>query len=74
METVDGGFGEESLLNTALFHSINVAPVSGSDRHDFSKNDPLPFTIVFAEKFTRGAIIERCVVPRPRYRIRSCQS
>ena len=58
METVNGGFGEESLMNTALFHSINVAPVSGSDRHDFSKNDPLPFTIVFAEQLTRGAIVD----------------
>ena len=60
VETVNGCFGEESILNTAAYHSCipDAAPVSGSDRHDFSKDDPLPFTIVFAQDLTADAIID----------------
>ncbi|MBQ7208518.1 MAG: hypothetical protein IJS01_12040 [Lentisphaeria bacterium] len=58
VETVNGCFGEECVLNSNMFRTCGAAPVSGSDRHDFGKDDPLPFTVVFAERLTRGAILD----------------
>ena len=58
VETVNGCFGEESILDSTVFHSSGASPVSGSDRHDFSKDDPLPFTVVFAERLTRRAVVD----------------
>ena len=59
VETVNAFFGVESVLNTCDYHQHNLAPVSGSDCHNFGDEEKiLPLTIVFAKERSTKSVIK----------------